>query len=40
MGRIYIKGRKIMKKDIVEILREIVEELKKCNKEMEKVLGE
>ena len=40
MGRIYIKGRKIMKKDIVEILREIVEELKKCNKEMENVLGE
>lgn len=29
-----------MKKDLVEILREIVEELKKCNKEMEKVLGE
>ena len=29
-----------MKKDLVEILREIVEELKKCNKEIEKVLGE
>jgi hypothetical protein len=29
-----------MKKDLVKILKEIVEELKKCNKAMAKVLGE
>jgi hypothetical protein len=28
-----------MKKDLVEILKEIVAELQQCNKEMEKVLG-